>query len=95
MEMPGGTRRDKNKIFKDLYLGECVEIVMAYTKSPTMPLIALHGFVLEVDDNEIHLGETPDSISFTIPRFGYKMIAIMGANEIFSEIEKPNDSEIN
>jgi len=90
-----GVKKDPNKIFKDLYLGECVEIVMAYTKSPTMPLIALHGFILEVDDNEIHLGETPDAISFTIPRFGYKMIAIMGVNEVFSEMDSPKASEIN
>lgn len=90
-----GARKDKNKIFKDLYLGECVEIVMAYTKSPSLPMIALQGFVLEVDDNEIHLGETPEAISFTIPRFSYKMITIVGTSEIFSEMIKPKDSEIN
>ena len=85
----------KIDLFKEIYLGEYVEIVMDYSSEGPM---IMHGFILDYDDNEIYLGETPDAINMSIPRFGYKLMVISSPTDEFHDImgmEKPKAEEIN
>lgn len=85
----------KVDLFKEIYLGEYVEIVMDYTSEGPM---IMHGFILDYDDNEIYLGDSPDAINMSIPRLGYKLMVVSSPVDDFSAImgmEKPKPGEIN
>jgi hypothetical protein len=95
MKMAGNRRSD---IFKDLYLGEFVEVVMAYMKNPERPVIALQGYLLDVDDYNIYLGDTPDEVNMCIPRNSYKFLIISSPDSEIDAImstSKPKPEEIN
>lgn len=62
-----------NQTFIDTFLGEYVEIILASESEGTL---ITRGFVLEITDTEIFIGTTPDAISGSIPRYGYKLITI-------------------
>lgn len=93
MATPGVKR--KNDIFRDVFLGEYVQIVV----SSEAEGIVTEGYVLEVDDNEIYLGETAGAVTHSIPRHGYKLIAVTTPkgefDSILEALKPPKAEEIN
>ena len=85
--------KKKDELFKSLYLGEFVQIVVDSDKDGSL---VVEGYVLDITDTEIYMGSSPDFITSTIQRFGYKVMTISEPHgTMFSEMPKPKAEDIN
>ena len=93
MATPGVKR--KNDLFRDIWIGEYVQIGVSNEGKGIMT----EGYVLEVDDNEIHLGETAGAVTHSIPRHGYKLIACASPQgeygSLLESLLPPKPEEVN
>lgn len=87
-KMMDGVKVSKEITFKSIFIGEYVEIltkIAVYEDGEALPLV-IHGYILEIDDNLVYLGDTPLEIKSAVKREDIGYIEITEPMNIFEEI---------
>lgn len=85
--------KKKRDLLAEIFIGEYVEIVQAHSRNNP---IVIHGYILDIDEDNIYLGETPDAVNMTILRNGYKLMVIVNPEDVLlNNMETPNKNEVN
>jgi hypothetical protein len=69
-----------SKIFKQIFLGEYVEVLIKLAENDTSPVMQINGFFLDIDNDYYYLGNEPDAVSNCIAKKDVGFIHIRQPN---------------
>lgn len=57
-----------SRVFKEIFLGEYVEILIKMADNENSPVMQVTGYFLDLDNDHYFIGQQPDAVSQCIPK---------------------------
>lgn len=71
-----------SRIFKSIFLGEYVELLVKLTRNHESPVYPLRGYFLDMDDHHYFIGDKSDAVSMSVPKEDVGLINIVSPESV-------------